>query len=223
MSTERDIIIERLEQKLAARDKEFVQMQEALRESIINEMEKRFGEKLKLRESTIDEIRMKFGEKVNEIVEMNKSLRDSLLEQRKSEPDSVREMENRLSRIERRLMELNSNYDGVMKELLDQKSIIHEIGYKKPTPKPEIKTSAPAEKTPEKTPERPKPKGEYIIADNYIPKDKKKPVAIIEADEIKVMDDAKPHEVKEQPKKLEVRKSQRVSEGVEIVETLKKR
>ncbi len=225
MSTERDIIIERLEQKLAARDKEFVQMQEVLRESIINEMEKRFGEKLKLRESTIDEIRMKFGEKVNEIVEMNKSLRDSLLEQRKSEPDNFREMENRLSRIERRLMELNSNYDGVMKELLDQKSIIHEIGYKKPTPtpKPEIKTSAPAEKAPEKIPEKPKPKGEYIIADNYIPKDKRKPVAIIEADEIKVMDDVKPHEVKEQPKKQEVRKSQRVSEGVEIVEILKKR
>jgi hypothetical protein len=221
MSTERDIIIERLEQKLAARDKEFAQMQESLRESLIIEMEKRFGEKLKLRESTVDEIRMKFSEKINEIVEMNKSLRDSLLEQKKSEPDSIREMENRLSRMERRLMELNSNYDGVMKELLDQKSIIHEIGYKKPTPPPkaETKASPPAEKAPE----RPKPKGEYIIADNYIPKDKRKPVAIIEADEIKVNDDAKPPEVKEQPKKPEVRKSQRVSEGVEIVETLKKR
>lgn len=221
MSTERDIIIERLEQKLAARDNDFAQMQESLRESIINEMEKRFGEKVKLRESTVDEIKMKFGEKINEIVEMNKSLRDSLLEQRKSEPDNFREMENRLSRIERRLMELNSNYDGVMKELLDQKSIIHEIGYQKPTPTPkaEPKTLPPAEKAPEK----PKPKGEYIIADNYIPKDKRKPVVIIEADEIKVMDDAKPPEVKEQPKKQEVRKSQRVSEGVEIVETLKKR
>jgi len=42
MSTERDIIIERLEQKLAARDKEFAQMQETLRESILIEMEKRF-------------------------------------------------------------------------------------------------------------------------------------------------------------------------------------
>ena len=45
MSTERDIIIERLEQKLAARDKEFTQMQEALRESIVIEMEKRFTTK----------------------------------------------------------------------------------------------------------------------------------------------------------------------------------
>jgi hypothetical protein len=35
MSTERDIIIERLEQKLAARDKEIADMQESLRESII--------------------------------------------------------------------------------------------------------------------------------------------------------------------------------------------
>jgi len=221
MSTERDIIIERLEQKLAARDKDFAQMQESLRESLINEMEKRFGEKLKLRESTVDEIKTKFGEKFNEIVEMNKSLRDSLLEQRKSEPDSIREMENRLGRIERRLMELNSNYEGVMKELLDQKSIIQEFKYKKPvpTPKAEPKTSPPAEKAPEK----PKPKGEYIIADNYIPKDKRKPVAIIEADEIKAVDDLKPPEMKELPKKPEVKKSQRVSEGVEIVETLKKR
>ena len=221
MSTERDIIIERLEQKLAARDKDFAQMQESLRESLINEMEKRFGEKLKLRESTVDEIKTKFGEKFNEIVEMNKSLRDSLLEQRKSEPDSIREMENRLGRIERRLMELNSNYEGVMKELLDQKSIIQEFKYKKPvpTPKAEPKTSPPTEKAPEK----PKPKGEYIIADNYIPKDKRKPVAIIEADEIKAVDDLKPPEMKELPKKPEVKKSQRVSEGVEIVETLKKR
>lgn len=225
MSTERDIIIERLEQKLAARDKEFEKMQETLRESIISDMDKHLGEKLKLRESTINDMKIKFGEKVNEIVEMNKSLRDSLLEQRKSEPENIREMENRMGRIEKRLMELNSNYDGVMKELLDQKSIIHELGYKKPLPSPkgEQKTEPKTGPTMEKAPEKPKPKGEYIIADSYIPKDKRKTVAIIEADEISVVDDAKPPKEKELPKKPEVKKSQRVSEGVEIVETLKKR
>ena len=85
MSTERDIIIERLEQKLAARDKEFTQMQEALRESIVIEMEKRFTDKIKLRESTLEDMRTKFGEKINEIIQMNKSLRDSVMEKKNTE------------------------------------------------------------------------------------------------------------------------------------------
>ncbi|MCZ7362397.1 MAG: hypothetical protein O8C58_03525 [Candidatus Methanoperedens sp.] len=49
MSTERDIIIERLEQKLAARDAEIQKMQDSLRESIITEIEKKFADKIKLR------------------------------------------------------------------------------------------------------------------------------------------------------------------------------
>ena len=127
MSTERDIIIERLEQKLAARDKEIAQIQETLRESILIEMEKRFIDKIKLRESTLEDLRTKFGEKINEIIQMNKTLRDSVLGQKKTETDVIRQCETRMERMERRLIELNSAYDGVMKELLDQKSIIQEI------------------------------------------------------------------------------------------------
>ncbi|MCZ7397573.1 MAG: hypothetical protein O8C59_03570 [Candidatus Methanoperedens sp.] len=129
MSTERDIIIERLEQKLAARDAEIQKMQDSLRESIITEIEKKFADKIKLRESTLDEIRMKFGEKVNEMLEMNKSLRDSI---EKLKPGTAAADIERVNRIERRLIELNSSYDGVMKELLDQKSLIHEIAPRKP-------------------------------------------------------------------------------------------
>lgn len=218
MSTERDIIIERLEQKLAAKDKEIAQMQESLRESIITEMEKRFTDKIKLRESTLDELRMKFGEKVNEIIEMNKSLRDSLVEQQKSKGDAVHERENRMDRMENRLIELNSSYDGVMKELLDQKSIIQELQVKKivkeePGVKQEIK---PRE---EKPPEKPKPKGEYIVAGNYMPKEKRKQAPIIEAEEKTIVAGEKE---KEQFKKPSVKKSARVVEGVEIIETLKR-
>jgi hypothetical protein len=108
MSTERDIIIERLEQKLAAKDREFEQMQESLRETIIEEIENRFVEKLKLRESTIDEMKMKLGQKVNDILEMNKSLRDSVLEKQKARSDNEKEAEERINRLERRLVELNS-------------------------------------------------------------------------------------------------------------------
>jgi len=218
MSTERDIIIERLEQKLAARDKEIAQMQESLRESIIMEMEKRFTDKIKLRESTLDDLRMKFSEKINEIIEMNKSLRDSLLEQQSSKSDTVHEWENRMDRLEHRLMELNSSYDGVMKELLDQKSIIHELQPKKPL-KEEPKVKQEIKPREEKPPEKPKPKGEYIVAGNYMPKEKRKQAPIIEAEDKMIVSDEKE---KEQFKKPSVKKSARVVEGVEIIETLKR-
>jgi len=226
MSTERDIIIERLEQKLASRDKEIEKMVESLRESIITEMEKRFSDKIKLRESTLDEVRMKFGEKVNEIIDMNKSLRDSILQQRKLETDSTRDAEKRMERIEHRLMELNSAYDGVMKELLDQKSIIQELKPKKPAPvkeEPRLKEAKPKEEAkPEVKPvEKPKPKGEYIIAENYVPREKKRQAAIIEADDTPVKSEDKQEE--KPLKKQEVKKSESTKEGVVIFETPKKR
>ncbi len=221
MSTERDIIIERLEQKLAARDKENAEMQENLRESILIEMEKRFADKIKLRESTLDELRMKFTEKVNDIVEMNKSLRDSILEQQRSGTDALKEAENRMNRIEHRLIELNSSYDGVMKELLDQKSIVQElIVKKKPKEETPVRTEVPKEVA--KPPEKPKPKGEYIIASNYTPKDKRKEQRIIEADDTPpVMIEDKP-EGKTQFKKSDIKRSERSKEGVEIYETPKR-
>lgn len=220
MSTERDIIIERLEQKLAARDKEIVQMQESLRESIIAEMEKRFTDKIKLRESTIDELRIKFGEKIKEIIEMNKSLRDSVLEQRKTESETVRECQTRMDRLERRLVELNSAYDGVMKELLDQKSIIQELRPKKMAAvKEEPKAKQPREEA--KPAEKPKPKTEYIIADNYIPRGMKKQQVVIEAEDKTIVAEQKPED--KEIKKPSTKKSEKIMEGVEIVETLKKR
>ncbi len=222
MSTERDIIIERLEQKLTARDKEFAQMQESLREAIIKEMEKHFADKIKLRESTLDEIKMKFTEKVNEIIEMNKSLRDSILEQRKSET-VIHEAGKRMEKIEKRLVELNSAYDGVMKELLDQKSILQEFRPKKivkeePRVKQEVKPREEIKPT-----EKPKPKGEYIIAENYVPQERKRKQIVIEAEDEKpgVADD-KPVE-KEQKRSSLVKRSERLKEGVEIFETPKKR
>ena len=232
MSTERDIIIERLEQKLAARDKEFTQMQEALRESIVIEMEKRFTDKIKLRESTLEDMRAKFGEKINEIIQMNKSLRDSIMEKKNTETDIMRQYDTRIERMERKLVELNSAYDGVMKELLDQKSIIQEL---KPTksreevrarqearPKEEIKRREEV-KSAEKPPEKERPKTQYIIADNYVPVDKKKQAPIIEAHEKPIDADEKNKEhQKEQQKKPTTRKSEKIMEGVEISETLKR-
>jgi hypothetical protein len=231
MSTERDIIIERLEQKLAARDKEIAQIQETLRESILIEMEKRFIDKIKLRESTLEDIRTKFGEKINEIISMNKTLRDSLLGQKKIETDVVRQCETRMERMEHRLIELNSAYDGVMKELLDQKSIIQEIRPPRPKedrrPKTEGRQVEKQELKPKeeaKPAEKQRPKTEYIIADNYIPREKRKPLQkIIEAQDKPIDSEEKEKEqLKEQTRKPATKKSEKIMEGVEISETLKR-
>lgn len=228
MSTERDIIIERLEQKLAARDKEFAQMQENVRESIVIEMEKRFTDKIKLRESTLEDMRAKFGEKINEIILMNKSLRDSVMEKKKTETDTLRQCETRMERMERRLIELNSAYDGVMKELLDQKSIIQEIRPTKPREETRSRQEVkPKEETKHKEEAKPaekeRPKTQYIIADNYVPREKKRQAPIIEADEKPIDAEEKAKEqVKEQLKKPTTKKSEKIMEGVEISETLKR-
>jgi len=235
MSTERDIIIERLEQKLAARDKEIAQIQETLRESILIEMEKRFIDKIKLRESTLEDLRTKFGDKINEIIQMNKTLRDSVLGQKKTETDVIHQCETRMERMERRLIELNSAYDGVMKELLDQKSLLQEIRPPRPkeerrpktegrqVEKQEIKQEVrPKEEA--KPAEKQRPKTEYIIADNYIPREKRKPPQkIIEAEDKPIDEEEKEKEQqKEQLKKPASRKSEKIMEGVEISETLKR-
>ena len=217
MSTERDIIIERLEQKLAAKDREFEQMQESLRETIFEEIETRFADKLKY----------------------------SVLEQQNARSDNEKQAEERINRLERRLVELNSAYEGVMKELLDQKSIIHElkpkkIGREEPGARVETRSkdelmsatykmydkpkevAKPREEV--KQPEKPKPKNEYIVADNYAPKDKRKQQVIIEAEEKaenQKLSDNKP-EQKQVLNKSIFKKSERVNEGVEIYENPKR-
>lgn len=217
MSTERDIIIERLEQKLAAKDREFEQIQESLRETIIKEIENRFADKLKY----------------------------SVLEQQIARSDIEKQTEERINRLERRLVELNSAYEGVMKELLDQKSIIQElkpkkIGREEPGAKFEMRTkdelmsatykmhdkqkeeAKPKEDV--KQPEKPKQKGEYIVADNYVPKDKRKQQVIIEAED-KAEDKKLPDNKAEQKQVLNksmFKRSERVNEGVEIYENPKR-
>jgi hypothetical protein len=158
---------------------------------------------------------------------MNKTLRDSVLGQKKTETDVIRQCETRMERMEHRLIELNSAYDGVMKELLDQKSIIQEI--RPPRPKEE-RRSRTEERQVEKQDVKPKeeakpaekqrPKTEYIIADNYIPREKRKPPQqIIEAQEKPIEAEVKE---KEQLRKPAAKKSEKIMEGVEISETLKR-
>lgn len=223
MSTERDIIIERLEQKLAERDRQIAEMQDSLKESVLAEIEKRFVDKIKLREATLEDVRMKFSEKVAEITEMNKTMRDSLLGKFKAGEDTIHKTETRMNRLERRLVELNSSYDGVMKELLDQKSIVQEITGLKKDKKPEAREGKAPEpsKTEVKEQDKPGKKGEYIIADNYEPKKAKKQT-LIEVDETVIEPDNETGK-RAGANEPEINKTENVTEGVEITETLKKR
>jgi hypothetical protein len=223
MSTERDIIIKRLEQKLEERDKQIAEMRPSLKESVIAEIETRFEDKIRLREATLKDVRLKFSEKVNEITEMNKSLRESLLAKAKAGEDAIQKTDARMNRIERRLVELNSSYDGVMKELLDQKSIVQEITSVKKAKKPEAmeeKAPEPLQKKVE-VPEKPGKKGEYIIAENYVTKQRKKPAVIEAAEDIREPNNEK-ETAKPKPKPV-LNKTKNEMEGVEITETLKKR
>ncbi|MDL5502562.1 MAG: hypothetical protein QSU88_05030, partial [Candidatus Methanoperedens sp.] len=71
--------------------------------------------------------------------------------------------------------------------------------------------------------EKERPKTQYIIADNYVPKEKRKQAPIIEADEKPIDADEKAREQqKEQYKKPASKKSEKIMEGVEISETLRR-
>ncbi len=200
MTTERDIIIERLEQKLAARDKEITQMQENMREFITQEMDKRLSDTLKLRDSTLDDLGEKFSNRINE---------------------TLHQSETRIEKLEHRLVELNSTYEGIMKELLDQKSIIHEL--KSPGPREDPAPKQVMKSKEEKTTERSRPKSEYIIADNYTPAEKRRSQPIIEAKENADEETSSMKEpLREQFKKPPIKKSVKIMEGVEISETLKR-
>lgn len=169
--TERDILIERLEQKLNAREKEMKEMKESLKESILKELREETNA------STI----------------------------------------NRITRLERKVIDLNSAYEGVMKELLDQKSLLQMLQVKqaKPVkeeskpPKTEIKV-----RDVEKPADKPKPKGEYIVADNTrLPeKEKKSGEFIVAGDKLS----------KEVSRKMASARMERKEEGVEVIETPKR-
>ena len=156
------------------------------------------------------------------------------MEKKNIETSSLRHYEIRMEKMERRLIELNSAYDGVMKELLDQKSILQEIRPTKPREETRSRQDArqkeesrpkeePKRREEAKPAEKERPKTQYIIADNYVPKEKRKQAPIIEADEKPIDAEEKARELqKEQLKKPTTKKSEKIMEGVEISETLKR-
>jgi len=83
MSENRDILVERLEHKLVAKEREINELRDSIKESIIEELREGMKEDL--------------------------------------------DFDKRISVLENKLRDLSLSYDGVMKELLDQKTIIQDL------------------------------------------------------------------------------------------------
>ena len=83
ISENRDILIERLEHKLVAKDREINQLRDSIKESIVEELREGMKEDLNF--------------------------------------------DKRISVLENKLRDLSLSYDGVMKELLDQKTTIRDM------------------------------------------------------------------------------------------------
>ncbi len=105
ISENRDILVERLEQKLVAKEREISELNDSLKESIISELKEGMKEDL--------------------------------------------DFDKRISAIETKVKDIGLSFDGVMKELLDQKTIIQDL--KKMYLKNDVENSAqpvdPADKT----------------------------------------------------------------------------
>jgi len=83
ISENRDILVERLEQKLVAKEREVNELRSSIKESIVEELREGMKEDLNF--------------------------------------------DKRISVLENKLKDISQSYNGVMKELLDQKTIIRDI------------------------------------------------------------------------------------------------
>ena len=83
ISENRDILVERLEQKLVAKEREINELKSSIKESIVEELREGMKEDL--------------------------------------------DFDKRISVLENKLRDLSLSYDGVLKELLDQKTIIQDM------------------------------------------------------------------------------------------------
>lgn len=141
ISENRDILVERLEQQVVAKEQEIEEMRSSLKESIVSE----------LRDGMKDDL----------------------------------DFDKRITTLEQKVRDIGLSYEGVMKELLDQKTVIQDL--KDKYLKPEAKEQVPVEpvndvpktlsdwhdRTPvrEETPAReeipePAAKSSYIIAES---------------------------------------------------------
>jgi len=112
------------------------------------------------RDFIIERLERQLKEKEAELDDIKNTLRDSILREIRSDLKSDFDVNNRIVNLEHKLQALTSNLNGIMDELLDQKSMIRSLSeisvsrQRKEEPKPPV----PLEKAVEKMAERVEPR-----------------------------------------------------------------
>ena len=89
------------------------------------------------RDFVIERLERQLKEKESEIDDIKTNLRESILREIRSDLKNDLDFHNRIVQLERKVQTLNNNINGVMDELLDQKSMIRSMK-EAPLPKPVV-------------------------------------------------------------------------------------
>jgi hypothetical protein len=82
------------------------------------------------RDILIERLEQKLVEKEKEINEVHNTLKQSIIAELKNDMNDDPDFDKRISILEKRFKDMSLAYEGVMKELLDQKTIIHDLNEK---------------------------------------------------------------------------------------------
>lgn len=95
------------------------------------------------RDLVIERLERQLLEKDREIEEIKSSLRESILLEIRGELANDLDMKDRIVRLENKFQELANNMNGIMDELLDQKSLIRSLGNMKANAREKTQLSTP--------------------------------------------------------------------------------
>lgn len=79
------------------------------------------------RDILLERLEQQLAAKENDINELRISLKDSIIDELRDGMKEDLDFDKRISYLERKIKETNLAYDGVMKELLDQKTVIRDL------------------------------------------------------------------------------------------------
>jgi uncharacterized coiled-coil protein SlyX len=128
------------------------------------------------RDILIERLEHKLSEKEREIDKMRDSLKESIITELREGMKDDLDLDKRISHLEKKVKDMGLAYDGVMKELLDQKTVIQD--FKKTYIKNDIVREVPS-------PEKPKTGSDW--PDTIPTKDKKEQFIIAESKEKKTL------------------------------------
>ncbi|MDY0387148.1 MAG: hypothetical protein RBT65_08485 [Methanolobus sp.] len=131
------------------------------------------------RDFVIERLERQLKEKETELDEIKNNIRDSILREIRSDLKNDLDFNNRIAQLERKVQALSSNLNGVMDELLDQKSMIRsmkespisyekKIGQRSPA-EPVKEASNPKVYRPEPKPVAPPSQSQHATPSSAIP------------------------------------------------------